>query len=554
MSKSTMKRDRRDYFFFLDQASQKILKNDRPKVLLYGGDSGNGNFGDILQLKSTIAFHRKKSGLLPVVLFDVGNVSDAGYVERMKDFYGVDAIVLMSSEFYDFSQGGIDLHPLREIRDLSLLHFYGGGMLNEFWGEEVLHRLQYLIEAFKIDRYVVSGQQIDPNFVNRLEKFLAKFPPLMFGVRDDISLEAVKRIYPTVRFSFDDAVEPLQTIVSRIPQKGKKHLVGHFNTSYYTANESNLDAIIGYFKALKTRYPNKPLTLINAFSTLNFDVYDTLRSLTLMGDRFPYGSYRLVDGAKLAYRLKVEEMAWLRGEMCITTSYHVALFMLLAGTPVWLAGNNAFYRHKRKALGIERSFDEFVKSPTLPDLKERLKERRIWHEHLRDKIKALESVENVRRWRTRKRDGKPFAVLSGRAVALERFEEVVKSNKWFERQIQNYRHTIEEKNKDIQQKAEAIQWFERQIQNYQKTLEGKEEGIRWLQEQIRNYQNTLQMKEESLHRLEENLQILEETVQDKEKAMASLEDLLQQTRKDFELYKTRTSTWTNYLKYKLTGK
>ena len=520
-----MKRDGRDYFFFLDQASQKILKNDRPKVLLYGGDSGNGNFGDILQLKSTIAFHRKKSGLLPVVLFDVGNVSDPGYVERMKDFYGVDAIVLMGPELYDFSQSGIDLHPLREIRDLSLLHFYGGGMLNEFWGEEVLHRLQYLIEAFKIDRYVVSGQQIDPNFVDRLEKFLAKFPPLMFGVRDDMSLEAVKRIYPTVRFSFDDAVEPLQTIVSRIPQKGKKHLVGHFNTSYYTANESNLDAIIGYFKALNTRYPNKPLTLINAFSTLNFDVYDTLRSLTLMGDRFPYGSYRLVDGAKLAYRLKVEEMAWLRGEMCITTSYHVALFMLLAATPVWLAGNNAFYRHKRKALGIEQSFDEFVKSPTLPDLKDRLKERRIWLEHLRDKIKALEPVENVRRWRTHKRDGKPFAVLSGRAVALERFDELIQTNEWLEQQTKNYEKTLDEKEK-------GIQYLEQQIQNYQKTLDEKEKGIQYLEQQIQNYQKILD---------EKNIDI--------ESLTKRLTDLNQ----ELEIHKARSSSFINYLKFRIKG-
>ena len=63
---------------YADRESMKHIRSDTDKVILMGGNFGYSNFGDILQLKGSIALH-KLTNLDPVPVFATDAISDPDF-------------------------------------------------------------------------------------------------------------------------------------------------------------------------------------------------------------------------------------------------------------------------------------------------------------------------------------------------------------------------------------------------------------------------------------------------------------------------------------------
>lgn len=377
------------WYLYCDADSKEVLESPTPKVFLVGSDFGYGNFGDILQLKGTIRLHHGIGSFTPVPVFAVEAISDPDFISYAKRVYGTSCILFVSQKALDFSETGICLEEPLTFRSVELMHLYGGGFLNEKWGDYVLSVTEFLISVLKIPTYVISGQQVDAIFSERAARHITAFKPLLVGVRDELSRQNLVSNGIDATYSFDDAYEELQEIAAGFDVDVTGGLLIHLNLSTYTGNSRQPDLLYDHLDRLAaTKAAKGGLTVINAFNDKRHFVIDTLSSIKEMEKRFPFDDYRVIDGCLLAYsdnrynkRLAVS--------MAYSCSYHVTMFMHLLGVPCWLNSNNNYYSQKCLALGIEQSFEEFLASPMLPSYERRLAARRSWLDKLVNCIQGL---------------------------------------------------------------------------------------------------------------------------------------------------------------------
>jgi len=197
-----------------DARTRDLLGDRRPAVLLLGGYTGYPNFGDILQLKGAIAWHREKTDLQPVLVCDAASIPDPGFQERLRRWFGVEAIVFWSRERLDLRPVG--LQGLRESSPVRHLHVFGGGFLNRFWGPGLLDVIDHLHAFFGVGHYVLSGQQVDPAIREQLATHFAQCPPRLAGGRDPLSVDVLRECGAPDEYSFDDAAEVLRALTAAL--------------------------------------------------------------------------------------------------------------------------------------------------------------------------------------------------------------------------------------------------------------------------------------------------------------------------------------------------
>lgn len=377
------------WYLYCDADSKEILENPKPKVFLVGSDFGYGNFGDILQLKGTIRLHHSLGHFTPVPVFAVEAIIDPEFISYAKRVYGAPCILFVSQKALDFSETGLCMEIPLTFLSVELMHLYGGGFLNEKWGDYVLSVTEFLISTLKIPAYVISGQQVDAIFAERTARHIAAFKPLMVGVRDELSRQNLTSHGVAAIYSFDDAYEELQKIVTGFDVDISAGLLIHLNLSTYTENSSQSDLLYDHLARLAaTKAAKGGLTVINAFNDKRHFVVDTLSSIKEMEKKFPFDDYRVIDGCLLAYNDNHYKKR-LAVSMAYSCSYHVTMFMHLLGIPCWLNSNNNYYSQKRLALGIEQSFEEFLASPVLPNYERRLSARKCWLDNLVNCLQGL---------------------------------------------------------------------------------------------------------------------------------------------------------------------
>jgi len=86
----------------------------------------------------------------------------------------------------------------------------------------------------------------------------------------------------------------------------------------------------------------------------------------------------------LAYQPAKILQSSLHGEIGYSCSYHVALWLQLAGIPCWLRGSNSFYQQKTAALQVHQDLNSFLRDPYLADHSTNLERRAQWQEALEE--------------------------------------------------------------------------------------------------------------------------------------------------------------------------
>lgn len=502
---------------YADERTRAVLRGSRSCVLLIGGYLGYPNFGDILQLKATIRWHRERTGLEPVPICDVGAITDAEFPERVRRWFDVEGLVFVNTHRVDLDE--IGLPELTEPLAAPCLHLYGGGFLNRLWGETMLAWVEGLHQRFGVAHYVVSGQQVEPAFVPQLSAHFTRCLPLIAGGRDPISVEALGECGVSYADSFDDATEALQSMARTHAACLKSspataHGLLHLNLSPYAQPEQSISelnqcaSLLHRFRDHLVRTHGEPirLTLLQAYTDRRVDAaIDTLSVVQQLEDAFPFVEYRVIDLGRLALAVWSEpsEPTEIRfgASMALTCSYHVTLLCTLMGIPCYLWANNSYYAQKKAGLGLcTGDIEAFLNKPVAPSLEARLAARSAW-------LNRLESVySNVPTHRTpacppsptdspERRKWVPKTLLTQWCAGVHSLEA---GHHWLEEQWSRWKETAEQRGRvidELKSWAEELDrgraWLENQLESHKKLLAEREAELQKLKNPARQTRSPL---------------------------------------------------------------
>lgn len=368
-------------FFATPSTLQKLHDRDSTKVLLAGGFNGYWNFGDILQLQGAIHWHRaRQKEAVPVPLNELLPVKDARYLRQLRDTFGVDDFLFYAPEptpavLQHAHELGLEPVFPPSLGGPSLLHVYGGGIFNRFWGGFMLQLVESLLRTWLPSHYVVSGQQVNPDFADAFAAHALRWQPALLGCRDALSVQALVERGLDARLSGDDALEEMCRAaegVSGGPEKGTFGL--HMNlSSYVYASAGDEDAsrapvarLNEQMELLRERFgaSAKPV-VVNAYIDERPVVEDAVASLrrTDFSRLFPRADLVDLAGALMQGNLAQAAARLHACELLLVTSYHTSLFGKVVGTPTYLCAFNAYYEQKKAGLGEPTgSFQEFLDS------------------------------------------------------------------------------------------------------------------------------------------------------------------------------------------------
>jgi FtsZ-binding cell division protein ZapB len=322
------------------------------RVLLFGGFSGWFNLGDLFQLRSFLNFYQDR-GFEPFIILYKASLQSPFHLELLKEAFGENLIFYEKDKFYDST--------LREIPKFSfdIFHLYGGGFFNKFWGKTKLETIEKVLSFFNPQRYFITGQQVSQEFLPYLKRHLEVFKPDIFAVRDEVSFEICQKEGLPVEFSFDDATEYLLEVRKKLGfetsyfgnSSEKKILFLHLNLSYYVLKEEGEEFF--YRERLRSLLSQvDEVILVKSFQSYSLEVKDTFRALDYLFATYekPFGGF--IDLSAFALKENWEDLKAflsrisLHRAICISNSYHTALFFTFLSIPSILVKLNPYYSQK----------------------------------------------------------------------------------------------------------------------------------------------------------------------------------------------------------------
>ncbi|MGE3106879.1 MAG: hypothetical protein AB7G11_14055 [Phycisphaerales bacterium] len=484
---------------FADRLTADALTRPANRILLLGGYLGYANFGDILQLRGAIDWHRRRDPSIdPVIVCDTGAATDLAFVTRLRAAFDVEHLVFAATNSAPLSHGP-SLVPLASPARIERLHLYGGGYLNRQWGRHMLACAQHIIAQFAVGHYVMSGQQTDAGFAGDLAEHVQACRPVLVGARDDQSLQVLRHAGAPAVYSFDDAAEQIGVLKNRISRRvtspnSPPTAVFHFNVSTYAAGgTAAVESLMLRAQRLMERISAEHALLLNAYNDARVaHVADTLGVMQRTGDRCPWADYRVID-------LAIESLHLGRAAIdgpgdpqaasafithpapptpaaspAMVCSYHAAMLCQMLGIPVWLEVRNPYYAQKAAGLGLDRfefdaafeparsdaAFLDFLRDLPVTGLSRQLAGRAAWLEELAGAYRAEPGAPLIeQRLPTPVRATDPVAHastpdaaptpsdinstggdLSHRVAELQSWIEQLEAGKsWLSSQLQNYK-------------------------------------------------------------------------------------------------------------------
>lgn len=389
-------------YLYADHESAELLANARPKALLIGSDFGNGNFGDVLQHLGAASLVRARTGFAIVSLCMLDVISQHADATSLRKSYGVDAVAFVTEMPIEADVAArLGLRSIEVLCNLSYVQLYGGGFLNEMWGEFVLGIAEHFLERVPGIPYAISGQQISPAFVPRTLEHVRKFSPRLVGARDQTSLDLVTEGGMCAEFSFDDAVESLLDLGRRLELRAGDGAFIHLNASDYTGNDEALAEMAAHLRLVAARIGNqhRPV-LLQAFQDAREVVVDSMETVKRLDVGFPFTDFETVQLVTSIMDVQAEGVSprLLTGRFGYSSSYHVTLWLQLHGIPCWLRGSNSYYEQKRSALGIEGCFEDFLEYMQCPDHGGNLQARSLWLDKLQRVMDSIKPATNRIEW------------------------------------------------------------------------------------------------------------------------------------------------------------
>ena len=372
-------------FYVSSETNRAINSEGFKRVVLFAG-SYNGyymNFGDLLQLRSVLRWHRKENpDSLLCPLLHVSPIPDKKFIYELTSFFGTPYWIFYVHEEEDARNQivKLELEPLRISPSMpsASLHVYGGGFFNSFWGHWMLKMIEGVLVTFPIEHYVISGQQVGKEFGAILAEHCQRYRPELIGCRDPVSVEVLSRNSVKAIFSGDDAFEEMSDCVEgfnkQLLEKNTFGLQLNFSGYVYLPSyqpEGNLPAqlqdvlvepVENLLKVLVAKFGTAVIPiLVDSYLTVRPEVQNMWVSIkqSLLTKYFPRFVGVDLVGFLLQGRLAEAARILRSASHFIATSYHTAFFAKMVGIPSYLLAFNDYYSQKRS--GIE------TKSRTLED-------------------------------------------------------------------------------------------------------------------------------------------------------------------------------------------
>lgn len=406
--------------FFATQSTLATLQT-QPVVFLIGGDLGYKNFGDTLQLKSTVMFYLENTQLTPVLVMALNRFNSIHDLESLAANHRTDKFIFFTDDGYEspIDPAESRLKPVDQVAGASthLLHVYGGGYFvgTNHWVESMTHRIATFIEHFSITRYLLSGGQLDEAGAPFVGKLLHEHRPLLFGLRDEESLRIARSHLPQYKpqFSFDDVTELMLRWVGkrrarRSPHDVTEGIAWHIGMTDYTGSQNEAESIVADIVSAKDMYPTLAPIVIQAFDEPSHIAMDSLQSIVQLAGGFPYSDYRVVNLSRMAVDIDHTTNVWpdvaksLSGvRLAVVSSYHSAMLLILLRVPVYLRAKNDYYESKQQALRLAFPYEDFIADPArfLVDLSDLIRRRKSWMGSLRRTLRR-EGFYVKSRWRS----------------------------------------------------------------------------------------------------------------------------------------------------------
>jgi hypothetical protein len=351
-------------------------------TVLVGGYAGYLDFGDYLQLKSTLDIH-ERLGAHETILVALDAQARAAYRQSGVRLGANGARVLpvyCHCERMKLSEDGLDgLVRLPQVPASALVHVYGSSFNNDWWGETVRTAVSAFVERHARDnaggrlRLFMSGLQISPS------QEADTWRPLLrqaehIGVRDSetgkLLRDALNGAAAKVFYTGDDALLALAACRANKPDAASvPTIAAHINLAHCSADsaEVRLSRVVRSLAAV-ARHLGAGVTceLLVACQS------DRVREREA-AEQFQACYARLAstgEAPPLTFRRRdifeeaVRGTFQLGASFLVTCSYHVALSGLLSHCPTVLLAENDDYR--QKAAGLAEAFPAHRFAPLGP--------------------------------------------------------------------------------------------------------------------------------------------------------------------------------------------
>src|SRR5690606_24647007 len=170
--------------------------------------------------------------------------------------------------------------------------------------------------------------------------------------------------------------------------------------SDYTANTSLADGLGRELASVASQDAARhEVTVFQAFRDSRQDVFDSSETIKRLDYLFPFHEYRTIDLVGLLFdQSSSNKQIKLDLALGYSCSYHVTLWLQLAGIPCWLRSSNSFYDQKSRALQVSQGLDEFLRNPKLADHTSNLERRATWNDKLQRHLSSIDPIENCLRF------------------------------------------------------------------------------------------------------------------------------------------------------------
>lgn len=359
--------------FFADPETSEFLTSVEPRVYVFTGSGGYANFGDILQPKNVLHLWSVNApDVTTVVFFQIGAARSPEHLESLRAAYRTRQVVFFRSGEEPVPSWLAEVHS-SDAALRARLHVVGGGFLNAEWGVPYLEVIDRIADTFGDDQVLFSGMQVDEFILPHLSSFAERHTVVSFGTRDERSYRRAQGVFGRRAIeSFDDLHEAIAAWapparMSRRP--GPLRLGLHINASDYVGGASVVSHVQGLLDVVTSAYPDVELTLLQAYDDRRPEVVDTLASLRLFGDEFPFERFATVDLARVALDWNPDAgsprvIETLDLDAAITCSYHTTMLMHTIGVPAYLVRLNPYYEQKAEIFDLPSDFAAFLAEPS----------------------------------------------------------------------------------------------------------------------------------------------------------------------------------------------
>jgi hypothetical protein len=345
-------------YYARPETLQKLRKASNQVVFLVGGFAGIFNFGDMAQLASAITWHRQMKPLTMICAFvHVHAFSPELSIEPFERTFGLDDWIFYHYE--DDKPGsleriahlGLSVLKPEQIRAAIFMHFYGGGRLNQFWGMRTLSLLQDLLKIPVSKSYLISGQQVSPEFAHLFAEHVRQAGPGLVGCRDEQSLRLLAAERVKAVFSGDDSLEYIQASLPTGSSASDTPQIWGLNTrqTIFTNSQDGLSFQPWLEQFARRIESGGEVLFLQTFSAQK-QTFLSLEPLPFAGCECRQLTQANLADAMLDGKLPSMFANLSRLTLAVVMSYHLAVVLKFLRVPVYLLGRNDFYHQKQETL------------------------------------------------------------------------------------------------------------------------------------------------------------------------------------------------------------